>query len=39
LAKFLEKISYRIGVCPRFAQKEERGDQQGNAARTNKAMN
>jgi hypothetical protein len=39
LAKFLEKVSYWIGVCPVPAQKEQRGNQQGNAAQTNKAIN
>jgi len=39
LAKFLEKVSYRIGICPLSAQKQQRGNEQTNAARTNKAIN
>ena len=39
MADFLEKVSYRIGVCPVSAQKEQRGNQQGNAERTNEAIN
>jgi len=38
VANFLEKVSYRIGVCRRPTQKQERDDQQGNAARTNQAI-
>jgi hypothetical protein len=39
LAKFFEKISYRIGVCALSAQKEEGDDQQANASGTNQAIN
>jgi hypothetical protein len=39
LANFLEKVPYRIGICPLSAQKQQRGNQQTNAARTNKAIN
>jgi hypothetical protein len=39
MADFLEKVSYRIGVYPVSAQKQQRGYQQGKAARGNEAMN
>lgn len=39
MANFLEKVSYRIGVCPVSAQKQQRGYQQGNAAPGNEAIN
>ena len=39
MADFLEKVSYRIGVCPLSAQRQQRGNQQTDAARTNKAIN
>jgi hypothetical protein len=39
LAKFFEKISYRIGVSALSAQKEEGDDQQANASGTNQAIN
>jgi hypothetical protein len=39
VAKVLEKVSYRIGVCQPSAQKEERHNRQGNPARTNEAIN
>jgi len=35
MANFLEKVSYRICVCPLSAQKEKRDDEQGNPARPN----
>jgi hypothetical protein len=39
MADFLEKVSYRIGVCPMSAQRQQRSNQQGNAARRNEAIN
>jgi hypothetical protein len=38
LANFLEKVSYRICVCPPSAQKEKRNDKQGNPARPNEVI-
>jgi hypothetical protein len=39
MAHFLEKVSYRIGVCQVSAQEQHRSNQQGNAARRNEAIN
>jgi hypothetical protein len=38
LANFLEKVSYRICVCPLSAQKEKRDDEQRNPARPNEVI-
>ena len=38
MADFLEKVSYRIGVCALSAQKEKRDDEQGNPGRPNEVI-
>ena len=38
MANFLEKVSYRIGVCLVSPQNQHRGNQQGNAARRNEPI-
>jgi len=38
LAKFFEKVSYRIGVCPVSAQEEERYGEEVNPAGRDEAV-